>query len=196
MSALVAYRTAIASTLAADSRFAGVKIYTHGGDFDRFELKRYAKQTPAIVIAILKADAISSEGGVPICDVMVSAMVLTQDKPALPKDVGALVVVDLLLNILCRFPSQVWGLTNARAVKDARAMNCYTKEIDQEGVAIWAVAWRQGVELIPTVLATDAFEQFHANWDLTPRDNDAPISTASNPQPADAVREAEDDVLL
>lgn len=175
MSSLSEFRSAIKTTLEADARLAGVKVYEHGGDFDRHELKRYATQTPAIVVSLMKIDAQAAEGGLPLCHVWVSAMVLAADKASIRKDVGAMRVVDLLLNVVCRWPRQFWGLTDVKAPEDCKALNCYTKDIDAEGVAIWAVTWVQKIELTPSALVEDGLETLDVQWDIAPRDNDADL---------------------
>lgn len=172
MSTLAEFRAAIKTTLEADARVAGVKIYEHGGDFDRHELKRYAVQLPAVVISLMRVD-VETQADVPIAHVMVSAMVLTQDKSAERKDLASMRVVGELLNILCRGPRQRWGLTDTGTPTDAKALNCYTKEINAEGVAIWAVTWVQKFELTPSALVEDGFDTLDVKYDLAPRDNDA-----------------------
>lgn len=196
-SALVTFRNAILTRLDADERLDGVHVYAHGGDFDLQELRDFARQTPAVVLALTNVD-MENHGGIPMADVMCTLMVVTSDKPANPRDLRALTIVDAVCQILTRFPNQDWGLEIVAAPRDVKAINAYSKKVNADGVALWAVAWRQRVELteFPDLVVTDALEQFHANYDLYPRDNDAPIATASDPQPAGSVIEAEDDVDL
>ncbi len=174
MNSLANFRTAIAATLAADSRLAGVKVSTHGGNFDRKELDRYAKQTPAVIVSLHHAMA-RVEGGEPVVDVTSTIVCMAQDRPTVKKDVGAMQLVDSVLNILTRVPNQNWGLTNVGTARDARATNAFSEGIDLEGVAMGVVGWTQSVVLLPTVLVTDQFNTLHVDWDLAPRDNDADL---------------------
>lgn len=174
MNTLANFRTAIATTLAADSRLANVFVSTHGGDFDRKELKRYAKQTPAVIVSLHHAMG-GADGGEPVAYVTATIVCLAKDRPALAKDVGAMQLADACMNILLRFPNQNWGLSYTHGVKDVRATNAFSEGIDTEGVAMWIVGWTQGVNLQPTTLVTDQFATLQAEWDLAPRDNDADL---------------------
>lgn len=174
MNSLHNFRTAVAATLAADSRLAGVKVSTHGGNFDSKELDRYAKQTPAVIVSLHHAVA-RVEGGLPVVDVTATIICMAQDRPTTDKDVGVMQLVDAVLNILTRFPNQNWGLTTLGGVREARATNAFSEGIDLKGVAMWVVGWTQAVELLPSVLVTDTFDTLHIDWDLAPRDNDAEL---------------------
>lgn len=197
MSQLVDLRTAIATTLAADPRMTGVNIYVHGGDFDFHELIAYGRKPPAAILSIMQAKP-TLEGGLPVCHVGCRLVLIAKTVPGVQRDVVVLRMVDSVLQILIRFPNQHWGREDEiQSPQDVDSMNLYDKKFDPEGIAIWGVSWRQAIELKPTDEALDAevpFDTFHANWDLAPRDSDAPIGTPEDPQPDDAVIDAEDQV--
>lgn len=197
MSNLVTYRSAICTTLAADSRLTGVQIYSHGGDFDLAEIRAYAKKTPAILVSLQKVQS-ANKGGEAWATVAVSLVVFTMDRAGLPRDARALDIVEALMNILRRSPNQYWGLGDSlglSAVHDAQAQNLYSRKLDDEGAALWGVVMHQDVEMT-YVPVGDGFDALAANWDLAPRSNDAPIGTPADPQPADAVIDAQDLIAL
>lgn len=190
MSTLTEFRHGIAVTLAADPRLAGVTVFEHGGDYDLFEVKRYASRTPAVIVSLVRVECETDHGGIPLADVLVCCMVLTSDKKGLTKDVSSMDVVHSMLNILCRQPLSDWGLPDLGPPNDVKAANCYTKDIDAEGIALWAVSWCQDVELspfAPLVSPADDLDAIHATYDITPRDNDAPLGE---------VPDAEDEIDL
>lgn len=194
---LLTLRSAILTTLAADPRMAGTNLYSHGGDFDFNELLAYGRKTPAAILSIMQARA-HLEGGLPTCNVGCRLALIAKDTPGVKRDVKVLRMVDAVLNILVRFPNQRWGLEDeVQNPQDVDSMNLYNKKFDPEGIAIWGVSWRQAIELKPTDEALEEelpFETFAAKWDLYPRANDAPIGTPADPQPDDAVIDAEDSV--
>ena len=196
MSTLLLYRSAIASTLAADSRLSGVNVYTHGGAFDLLELKEYANKLPAIALSITRAEPVSV-GGEAFAGVSVSLVAMAKDQPGLRRDARVLQIVEAVINILRRHPNQRWGITafEIGQVSDIVAENLYTRKLDAEGVAFWGVVFHQLVQM-NAVQVTDDLGAIAIKYDLYPRDNDAPIGTPSDPQPDGAVIDAEDFVDL
>jgi hypothetical protein len=197
VSQLVALRTAIASTLDADTRLDGVNIYVHGGDFDLSQLATYDRKPPAAILSLIQAK-VHVEGGLPVAEVLCHLTIVSNDRAGVRRDVMALRIVDACLNILQRHPNQHWGLEDeVQGPTDIGAMNYYSKKWDAENYAVWGIAWKQCIELKPTDAALEAevdFETFHANWDIAPRDNAATIAEPADPQPDDAVIDAEDEV--
>jgi len=190
MSTLTEFRAGIANALRADKRLAGVTVFEHGGDYDLHEVKRYASRTPAVIVSLVRVECETDHGGIPLADTLVCCMVLTADKARLTKDVSSMDVVHSLLNILCRHPLSGWGLADVGPPNDVKAANCYDKNIDAEGISLWAVSWCQDVELSPyelLVSPTGDLATIHATYDITPRDNDAPLGE---------VPDAEDEIDL
>lgn len=181
MSNVVRFRDAILAELEADTeRFPGVKFSVHGGSFDtETELKRYAKQTPAVVISIMRVDFIEDLVGEPKADCIVGAFVVTQDKKGAEQDraTTALSLTENLLHYVgCKFPRRDWGV-DAEYPKNVIARNAYAKTFDDDGVAVWGVFWEQRIPIegpIPAV--EDALEAVHVDYDLSPRDNDAELA--------------------
>jgi len=190
MSTLTEFRAGIANTLRADPRLAGVTVFEHGGDYDLHEVKRYASRTPAVIVSLVRVECETNYGGIPLADILVCCMVLTIDKAGLTKDVSSMDVTHALLNILCRHPLSDWGLPDLGPPNDVKAANCYDKDIDAEGISLWSVSWCQDVELSPYAPLTspvDDLDAIHATYDITPRDNDAPLGE---------VPDAEDEIDL
>lgn len=192
---LITYRAAIASTLAADSRLSGVNIYTHGGLFDLSEINAYARKAPAVVISLAKIEA-ENLGGQAFGNIAVSLVVFTADRGGVTRDVRAIQIVEALMNILRRTPNQTWGLGGTFALRvpsDVTAQNLYNRKADNEGVGIWALVFHQLIEMSTGGIESgDDFLTFGAKWDLSPRSGDAPLGSPTDPQPDDAVIDAED----
>lgn len=176
MTALLNFRTAIVQTLSSSPRLEGVNVYTHGSNFDFHELKEYAKKAPAVFVAIERL-MVEQQGGLPVAFVGVTAVVLAKDAAGIKRDAKALIIVQALLNELARFPNQFWGLSFVSVPQRVGAENLYSRRLDDEGVALWAVAWSQDVQLddLPAGDGLDDFALLSAKWDLAPRDNDAPL---------------------
>jgi len=179
VSKILDLRDAVVSTIAgisgADERFEGVHAYTHGGDFDTIaELRKYAKQTPAVLVSVVRADT-SVQGGLVVADCVLGAFVLTQDKAGYPRDEQALHIVDNLLHYLNNFPPPNWGV-GANKPCHALARNLYHKDFDKDGVALWGVFWNQCVELAsPTEAVLPAFEGVDLTYDVAPRADGADL---------------------
>lgn len=173
MSNILGLRAAVASTIDSLSgqgqRFQGVHAYEHPGEFDTIsELKKYAKQTPAVLVSIMRANS-ETQGGLVVADCVLAAFVLTQDKAGATRDVQAVRIVDNLLHYLRNFSQPDWGV-GAQGPQNVIARNLYHKDFDKEGVALWGVFWNQGIELAsPTAPALPDFEGIDLTYDISPR---------------------------
>lgn len=163
---LVDFRAALRAGIAADSRFTGVEVSIHGGDFDKDELLQYAKNPPSVIVHVLRAD-MESQGGHPVAEVTCAAIVLAEDKAASPRDVQALNLVDALLRLLQTWPGPTWNLNTGSigAPTDIVARNLYARELDAKGVAMWCVAWRQQLELIEPTDTSVNLNVVHLDWE-------------------------------
>ncbi len=180
-------QTGIFNTLAADARLAGVAVSTHGGDFDIAEIKRYAKRTPAVVLALMHSD-VTQQGGSPVADCSFVIVVVCEDRAGVSKWDQVIDYADTIARILAK-PGQRWGLTEhgVGAPTKVAARNLYSTKLDAEGLALWGVAWRQVIDLAELTDSAVPLQRIHADWDLAPRDNAAPLY----PLPG-SVRDAED----
>ena len=170
---------AIANTLDADTRLAAVEVSIHGGGFTFDELKKYAKRSPAAIVALLKIDAEYTAGATAAyCHFVV--VLVTEDRPASEKRDQAIDYSDLLLRIINRSGNR-WGLStqNVGAPLDITARNLYARPLDDQGVAMWAIAWSQQIDLTEETDLAVPLQRINAKWDLSPRDNDAPFIPAT-----------------
>lgn len=132
--------------------FPGLKACeVHPGRFDEPELKRTATRTPALFVACIgvgKIEPVETEQ-VDV-DLLLGAFVVTASTPALPRDAAARNLVEAILLML---PTERWGLAGCGEAKEAHAENLYGSGSDAQGVALWAVGWRQKLRLGTSVWA-------------------------------------------
>ena len=161
---LLALRTAIDGAVKA--ALPTVKsVKPHGGRFTLEEIRRIAAQTPSVRIALLGLNSIGQTTGSEVRALAVVAVfVLTRDAPAVHRDVAALALVEVLVKLV---PGNVWGLADVDAPNDVRADNLFSTQLDKVGVALWAVNWRQEIELgVFDETALDDFATFNATFDI------------------------------
>lgn len=115
-----------------------------GGRLDETELKRLCFASPAVRVALLGVDGLESKGGAPYAVFSFAAFVVTgtgnQGEPA---EEGALSLVGALLEALegNRFGCDVDKPTSVRAE------NLYSGELDAGHTALWAVTWKQALDV-------------------------------------------------
>ena len=140
-----------------------VKVEGHGGRFSADELQRYGAKAPTVLVAILGLGELTASGSTVDASVACAALVVTSDRPSLPRDLGALAIVTTLAPALPgnAFALDVSGATNVRAD------NLYSAQVDKLGVALWALTWRQpGVTLNALdPAALDDFLMLHVDYD-------------------------------
>jgi hypothetical protein len=160
---LLEFRAGIATYL--DTAIPNTYIYTHDGEFGVKEVKRYARQTPAIVIAL--AGLKSQKNPVTIADVLVTAAVLTDNRPQNLKGDGVLNTATLLLRELVAV-GQFWGLDDISAPKNVQMKNLYGTDLGKLGVTMWGASWHQSVDLTSDSETFDDLELIHCDYDLGP----------------------------
>lgn len=180
MSQLVALLNGTVTGLLADARLVGVNVSRHGGNFTDAEIRTYAKKSPHIVVACLRAVP-ELVGNRPRAEAAMVAVVLVMDKPgaALDRHTAALSLTDATLRVLSKLwapaapgnPAPVDGISRARNL-DAR--NLFSPAWDHSGLAAWAISWTQTVTLKDEEI-TNTFDTLGALYDVTPRDNDPPL---------------------
>ncbi len=132
-----------------------------GGRLNLEALRVLGKRTPAVVVAALGVPSIDERGGNVSNDVRWAAYIVTTDRPGMGRDEQALVLVRAVLGAVARTD---WGLALAHRATDITADNLYTRAIDALGVALWAVSWRQRLELPPlTEAELRAFKRFYGD---------------------------------
>jgi hypothetical protein len=122
----------------------------HGGRFDLEELRRHSKKAPAVLVAMTDAsEALLAQGVETMATYVI--FVITRDTAAAPRDVAAINLVQCILSML---PGQVWlpelvDAENPFVSEPDRvsAQNFFSTALDDQGVAMWAISFRQTVSL-------------------------------------------------
>jgi hypothetical protein len=123
---------------------------SHGGRFDLEELRRWGKKAPAVLVAMTDASEAQLAQGVETMATYV-IFVITRDTVAALRDVAA---INLVQGILTMLPGQVWPPAEEEAENPfvteperVSAQNFFSTALDAEGVAMWAISFRQTVSL-------------------------------------------------
>lgn len=163
---LSALRAAVVADLAA----AVPELRTcaaHGGRFGLPDLKRVAARAPAVLVACLGVvDAVAGHGDTVVM-ARWAAFVLVTDRPGAARDEGALLLV---AEVLRRLAGNRFGDAAENIPRELRAENLYSGPLDQQGVALWGVTWRQPVSLAADTGALADFLRFYADYDLAAPD--------------------------
>lgn len=145
----------------------------HGGDIDLAELKVYARNTPALILALAGIKGMYQSERVAEC--MWALFVVCEDTGDGAGGVYGKIeqthdYVDALLRVLLAF-GQRWGLSDRGVgpVTDVVARNLYSRKIDDRGVALWGLSWTQQIDLADDTDLTVPLNTIHADWDLYPR---------------------------
>lgn len=117
----------------------------HPGRFNLDELKRFLTKAPSVRVACLGIGRFEREAsGMIDCDVQFAAFVLTDGSVRLPGGAAAVNIITALVPLIDR---NDWGLENVGAAVVTRAENLYGGDLDNKGVALWALTWTQTVRL-------------------------------------------------
>ncbi len=119
----------------------GVK--THGGRFSLEELKRYAQQAPGVRLALLGVERVECTSfGKVWLHARLGAFVIAAGQG---RNAQAL-QISTALGVLVA--DNRWGVEEwAHTPQEARCDNLYDAALDKTGIAIWAITWRQRIEL-------------------------------------------------
>tara|TARA_B100000700_G_scaffold140319_1_gene156343 strand:+ start:230 stop:775 length:546 start_codon:yes stop_codon:yes gene_type:complete len=173
-------RQAIVTSL-GDALGAPVLIESHGGRFDRAELARYSKRAPVVLIAAMSLPSVGERGSMTLPTVQFAAFVICRDAPGEPRDTQALTLAEALVR---HITGNRWEQESVQRPERINAENLYSGEIDRLGIAMWAVSWRQAIELSsrrdPATLAD--FERYRATHQVGTDDDPDTKSQADLPQ--------------
>jgi hypothetical protein len=164
------YLAALRSSAALKA--ADVTVSTHGGTFDLAELQRYSKVSPGAVLSLLAFSADCTEGYIK-CEARWGVFCFSENRPALPRDVGAMATAEAVsLALLLGFVD----LDVEHKPQQVEARNWFDAPKDMKDVAMWLVEFSSEFELSDAVDANaQDLSGVDAKWDLYPRDNDAPL---------------------
>lgn len=168
--ALLIVRNKIAETL--KSSIDNVHVKTHGGPLMVETIKDIAVRAPAIVVACLGIPRMNRQGTVVSAEAVFGAFCITEDKAKNLRDAEALVLVE---SVMAELQSNNWGGTASSAPRDAVATNLYSTQLDNEGICLWGVRWRQLVDLERNIPSTyDDFDTHYATYELADATDDTP----------------------
>ena len=174
MSTLVTYRKAVEARVTEVMPIGpdGIRtITTHVGEFGPREVEEYAASAPAIILAPLGFPEVGRAGGMVRATLNYGAFILTKSMANDSRGDIALAVIEELLKIL---PYENWSVEAcAQVPRDIEAGNLYTGKVDDMGVSLWAVRWRQTVQLQATDVSGLAdFLRLDATYNLDPGADD------------------------
>jgi hypothetical protein len=151
-----------------------VHCASHGGRFDLQELRRVSSKAPAIYVASLGFSNLKESSGSYEATVAWGAFIVAKDQRGAKRDQVALAIVDMLSLIV---PDNSWSLDETLGAPErVQADNLFSALIDKAGVAMWAITWRQHMQLGQAMTenelaALDLFKTFDARF---PIKDDAP----------------------
>jgi hypothetical protein len=162
--------------LTALQEIPGLNSQVHGGEFDLDELKQYGLKAPCAVLSLLGFDVINMSGGTPEGNAHWGCVVLTKDKPGQVRGDSAIQLGEVVASQLML----AWapGGGGSQRPMGMQARNLFGRKLDNTGIAMWSLEWNQKMDLISFDESEDPADdllRFSAVWDLSPRDNDAPL---------------------
>ncbi len=150
---------------------------SHGGRFDLNELKRVSAKAPAVYVATLGFSNLKESSGTYEATVAWGAFIVAKDQPKkVKRDQVALSIVDMLSLII---PGNNWDLEETLGSPERiQSDNLFSALVDKAGVAMWAITWRQHMQLGQAMtedeLATlDLFKTFDAKFPIADK---APVA--------------------
>ena len=133
------------SIVASLQTLSGVNVSQHDGDFGLEDLKKYAKHSPHLVLAVLRFPA-HIDGGSVVADVVFGLVALCEDRAATRRGDACLDLADRVTRTLIRAFAG-YAATTVSAPSDWEAVNEYSAALDNLGVAMWGMTWAQSVDL-------------------------------------------------
>jgi len=129
---------------------------------------RLSAPAPAVFVAVLGLADLTESCGEVSATCLVLAIVVCKDAPALPRDLAALGMMEALARIV---PGNDWSGAAEQAPEDIRCDNLFSATLDQAGVAMWGVAWRQRATVARTGVTgseegLDWFLHYHMETEL------------------------------
>jgi len=160
---LVRLRTAIIEAIAAAlPQLKEVKA--HGGRFSLEELKAIAARSPSVRVACLGVPRIAPGAAGITADTVWGVFAIAGDQGQQSRDAAALALVAAIAPLV---PLATWGLDDqVNGAEDVRGDNLFSRDIDRQGVALWAITFRHTVDMAPVdVAALDDFLLLHVDYD-------------------------------
>lgn len=153
------------------SEFSGLNVSAHGGEFGLDDVLRYAKNDPALIIAVIKADTDKTPMSGLLFNVRMSAVVLVRSRGDEAKDERSLRIGTFVMREIAK-PGQFWDLedtNNIKAPLRVSGENLFSTKLDKQGISLFGISWEQIIDLTADTAETyDDFETFYAEYDLGP----------------------------
>lgn len=151
----------------------GVYVSEHGGAFSSADIERYAKKSPAVIIACLGVPSFEMQANTMTAAPIFAAFCLAAENSKERRDIAALLLAE---SVAVEIPRNRWNGSASGTPKTPTASNLYSTPLDKKGIALWAVRWTQQVDLQRNVIATiDDFKTMHGTYDAGQTDGTTPV---------------------
>src|SRR5574338_785662 len=158
MTELVTYRAAIVSGI--DTKVPEfVTCSPIRGAFDSEEPDRIGQRSPAALLTLTDLNPAESQANMTLVTCQWALFVVTKEQLQLPRDVGALVLMNKVLQFL---PTEKWGIQDVSSPEEISCVNIYSTTLDQKGANAWLIRWSQDALLEPFTNPAD-LEDFKVN---------------------------------
>ncbi len=137
---LADFRAAVVQSFAQSLPLANVAPL--GGRLDENELKRIAMRSPAVRVAILGVDGLDNRAGPQAIFSLAAFVVCGTGRKGEAAEEGALALVGAALEVLEGNRFGCAGVPNS-----VRAENLYSGELDAGHAALWAITWKQSLDI-------------------------------------------------
>lgn len=139
-----------------------VCVEVHDGDFRESELRRVFASAPAVLVSVLGFPELRREGPAVVCDARLAVFVITSGADPRERGDEAMDLAELVARIVERRP---W---DGGPVSQFVAHNLYSGTVDDEGVALWSITWRQSFDLARE--GTQLYHRLVVKYDIVPAD--------------------------
>jgi hypothetical protein len=163
MSSLANVRAAY--LVALEAALPAAKVYTHGGAFDAKQLAAYSRQAPAVVLTLLRFDAVR-QGGYPVAIAHWGVVCFTKNTTPILKDEACIALMEQVVGVLLPlFGGSTVTQPVSSALKQIQCRNMFGATIDAEGIAMWGAEFAQQLDLVQTDTSVD-LKRFHLTYDM------------------------------
>lgn len=122
----------------------GVEVKTHPGRFAAGDLKRYGRKGKTVLVSISKVPSVKSAGRSLAAEVVVAVYVIVGKVKTSAGETRDAVAMDITDQLLETIPFHRFGPALLPTEgKNLNASNLFSGEVENQGVALWAVSWKQ-----------------------------------------------------
>lgn len=147
------------------------KVIEYGGTFDRAALKRVSVQAPALVVTCTGVPRFAVQGPVVTAEATWACISVATGRTR------EAVALALFEEVAAAVPYQRWNGSATHAARDIVGANLHSAELEAMGVNMWALRWRQSVDLDRQALANlGDFEKFYGDYKLAGGVEDTPVT--------------------